>query len=91
MGVSVFRTETLLKLLRWSCPSCNDFGSEIIPSALRDHKVQVRGNPNHGFECYYANEIKFLSVLDVFCFYLYFSGIYVQGLLERYWNYKVLL
>ncbi|TKY57693.1 Glucose-1-phosphate adenylyltransferase large subunit [Spatholobus suberectus] len=40
MGVSVFRTETLLKLLRWSCPSCNDFGSEIIPSALRDHKVQ---------------------------------------------------
>ncbi|KAG4953425.1 hypothetical protein AAZX31_14G070600 [Glycine max] len=41
MGVSVFRTETLLKLLRWSCPSCNDFGSEIIPSALRDHKVQA--------------------------------------------------
>ncbi|RDX85557.1 Glucose-1-phosphate adenylyltransferase large subunit, chloroplastic/amyloplastic, partial [Mucuna pruriens] len=41
MGVYVFRTETLLKLLRWSCPSCNDFGSEIIPSALRDHKVQA--------------------------------------------------
>ncbi|KAK7291201.1 hypothetical protein RIF29_06156 [Crotalaria pallida] len=41
MGVYVFRTETLLKLLRWSCPSCNDFGSEIVPSALRDHKVQA--------------------------------------------------
>ncbi|KAJ1384900.1 Trimeric LpxA-like superfamily [Sesbania bispinosa] len=41
MGVYVFRTETLLKLLRWSCPSCNDFGSELIPSALKDHKVQA--------------------------------------------------
>ncbi|KAK7383015.1 hypothetical protein VNO78_28680 [Psophocarpus tetragonolobus] len=41
MGVFVFRTETLLKLLRLSCPSCNDFGSEIIPSALSDHKVQA--------------------------------------------------
>ncbi|XP_020231417.2 glucose-1-phosphate adenylyltransferase large subunit 1 [Cajanus cajan] len=41
MGVYVFRTETLLKLLRWSFPSCNDFRSEIIPSALRDHKVQT--------------------------------------------------
>ncbi|KAI4336860.1 hypothetical protein L6164_015337 [Bauhinia variegata] len=41
MGVYVFRIETLLKLLRWSCPSCNDFGSEIIPSALTEHKVQA--------------------------------------------------
>ncbi|KAI4316841.1 hypothetical protein L6164_024781 [Bauhinia variegata] len=41
MGVYVFRTETLLKLLRWSCPSCNDFGSEIIPSALREHNVKA--------------------------------------------------
>ncbi|KAL2318772.1 hypothetical protein Fmac_032648 [Flemingia macrophylla] len=41
MGVYAFRTETLLKLLRWSFPSCNDFGSEIIPSALRDHRVQT--------------------------------------------------
>ncbi|KAL1343820.1 hypothetical protein AAHE18_08G005100 [Arachis hypogaea] len=40
MGVYVFRTETLLKLLRWSCSSCNDFGSEIIPSAVKDHNVQ---------------------------------------------------
>ncbi|KAG4964827.1 hypothetical protein JHK84_039451 [Glycine max] len=52
MGVSVFRTETLLKLLRWSCPSCNDFGSEIIPSALRDHKVQVRGIPTMDLNAY---------------------------------------
>ncbi|XP_061339600.1 glucose-1-phosphate adenylyltransferase large subunit 2, chloroplastic-like [Gastrolobium bilobum] len=41
MGVYVFRTETLLKLLRWSCPSCNDFGSELFPYALREHKVQA--------------------------------------------------
>lgn len=42
MGVYVFRTDVLLKLLRWSYPSSNDFGSEIIPAAVRDHNVQVR-------------------------------------------------
>lgn len=41
MGVYVFRTDVLLKLLRWTYPSCNDFGSEIIPSAVKDHNVQV--------------------------------------------------
>ncbi|KAK7280680.1 hypothetical protein RJT34_25747 [Clitoria ternatea] len=41
MGVYVFRTEILLKLLRWSYPSCNDFGSEIIPSSFKDHKVHA--------------------------------------------------
>ncbi|KAJ9166040.1 hypothetical protein P3X46_020841 [Hevea brasiliensis] len=41
MGVYVFRTEVLLKLLRWSYPACNDFGSEIIPSAVKDHNVQA--------------------------------------------------
>lgn len=42
MGVYVFRTDVLLKLLRWSYPYSNDFGSEIIPSAVREHNVQVR-------------------------------------------------
>ncbi|KAG5018277.1 hypothetical protein JHK87_014132 [Glycine soja] len=41
MGVYVFRTETLLQLLRWKCSSCNDFGSEIIPSAVNEHNVQA--------------------------------------------------
>ncbi|TQD75507.1 hypothetical protein C1H46_038966 [Malus baccata] len=41
MGVYVFRTDVLLKLLRWSYPSCNDFGFEIIPSAVKEHNVQV--------------------------------------------------
>lgn len=41
MGVYVFKTDVLLKLLRWTYPSCNDFGSEIIPSAVREHNVQV--------------------------------------------------
>ncbi|KAL3840294.1 hypothetical protein ACJIZ3_024885 [Penstemon smallii] len=41
MGVYVFRTEVLLKLLTSKCPSCNDFGSEIIPSAVKDHNVQA--------------------------------------------------
>lgn len=42
MGVYVFKTDVLLKLLRWSYPSCNDFGSEIIPAAVAEHNVQVR-------------------------------------------------
>lgn len=41
MGVYVFRTEVLLNLLKSSYPTCNDFGSEIIPSAVTDHKVQA--------------------------------------------------
>lgn len=42
MGVYIFRTDLLLKLLTWSYPACNDFGSEIIPAAVKDYKVQVR-------------------------------------------------
>ncbi|CAA2972106.1 glucose-1-phosphate adenylyltransferase large subunit 2, chloroplastic amyloplastic [Olea europaea subsp. europaea] len=41
MGVYVFRTDVLLKLLQSKYPSCNDFGSEIIPSAVKDHNVQA--------------------------------------------------
>lgn len=42
MGVYVFRTDVLLELLKWKYPSSNDFGSEIIPSAVAEHNVQVR-------------------------------------------------
>ncbi|KAL3739688.1 hypothetical protein ACJRO7_021019 [Eucalyptus globulus] len=41
MGIYVFKTDVLLKLLRWSYPSCNDFRSEIIPSAVAEHNVQA--------------------------------------------------
>ncbi|MCI09816.1 glucose-1-phosphate adenylyltransferase large subunit 2 chloroplastic-like, partial [Trifolium medium] len=41
MGVYVFRTETLLELLRLNGSTCNDFGSEIIPSAVSGHNVQA--------------------------------------------------
>lgn len=41
MGVYVFKTDVLLKLLKSAYPSCNDFGSEIIPSAVKDHSVQA--------------------------------------------------
>lgn len=41
MGVYVFRTETLLELLRSNQSSSNDFGSEIIPSAVNDYNVQA--------------------------------------------------
>lgn len=46
MGVYVFRTDVLLKLLKCSYPTCNDFGSEIIPSAVKHHNVQVWYSPN---------------------------------------------
>lgn len=42
MGVYVFKTDVLLKLLRWRYPTSNDFGSEIIPSEVAEHNVQVR-------------------------------------------------
>ncbi|XP_052885633.1 glucose-1-phosphate adenylyltransferase large subunit 2, chloroplastic-like [Gossypium arboreum] len=41
MGVYVFKKDILLKLLTQSYPSCNDFGSEIIPSAVKEHNVQA--------------------------------------------------
>ncbi|KAL3732319.1 hypothetical protein ACJRO7_029054 [Eucalyptus globulus] len=41
MGIYVFKTDVLLKLLRWSYPSCNDFRSEIIPSVVAEHNVQA--------------------------------------------------
>ncbi|PIA52737.1 hypothetical protein AQUCO_01000538v1 [Aquilegia coerulea] len=42
MGVYVFKTDVLLKLLKWRYPTSNDFGSEIIPAAVADHNVQVK-------------------------------------------------
>ncbi|XP_052192459.1 glucose-1-phosphate adenylyltransferase large subunit 1-like [Diospyros lotus] len=41
MGIYVFRTDILLKLLKWRYPTSNDFGSEIIPSAVMEHNVQA--------------------------------------------------
>uniref|UniRef100_A0A7N0V4P6 Glucose-1-phosphate adenylyltransferase n=1 Tax=Kalanchoe fedtschenkoi TaxID=63787 RepID=A0A7N0V4P6_KALFE len=41
MGVYVFKTDVLLNLLKMRYPSSNDFGSEIIPSAVADHNVQA--------------------------------------------------
>lgn len=41
MGVYVFRTDVLLKLLTQTCPKANDFGFEILPSAVKDQNIQV--------------------------------------------------
>ncbi|KAL9663017.1 hypothetical protein QQ045_027854 [Rhodiola kirilowii] len=41
MGVYVFKTDVLLKLLKWSYPTANDFGSDLIPSAVADHTVNA--------------------------------------------------
>ncbi|KAI8554255.1 hypothetical protein RHMOL_Rhmol05G0084100 [Rhododendron molle] len=41
MGVYVFKTDVLLRLLRWRYPTSNDFGSEIIPSEVAEHNVQA--------------------------------------------------
>ncbi|KAL0334714.1 UNVERIFIED_CONTAM: Glucose-1-phosphate adenylyltransferase large subunit [Sesamum radiatum] len=41
MGVYAFKTNVLLKLLRWSYPTANDFGSEIIPAAVKEQNVQA--------------------------------------------------
>ncbi|KAI6701190.1 hypothetical protein NL676_015514 [Syzygium grande] len=41
MGVYVFKTETLLNLLKRRYPTANDFGSELIPAAVMEHDVQA--------------------------------------------------
>ncbi|KAH1224547.1 Glucose-1-phosphate adenylyltransferase large subunit 1 [Glycine soja] len=41
MGVYVFKTDVLLRLLKWRYPTSNDFGSEIIPAAVRENNVQA--------------------------------------------------
>ncbi|KAJ8450915.1 hypothetical protein Cgig2_032540 [Carnegiea gigantea] len=41
MGVYVFKTEVLLKLLTQAYPTANDFGYEILPSAVNDHNIQA--------------------------------------------------
>ncbi|ONK82094.1 uncharacterized protein A4U43_C01F36050 [Asparagus officinalis] len=41
MGVYIFRRDVLLKLLRWKYPKSNDFGSEILPSAVQEYNVQA--------------------------------------------------
>ncbi|XP_022948022.1 glucose-1-phosphate adenylyltransferase large subunit 1-like [Cucurbita moschata] len=41
MGVYVFKTDVLLNLLKWRYPTSNDFGSEIIPAAVKEHNVQA--------------------------------------------------
>ena len=52
MGVYCFKTEALLKLLTRRYPSSNDFGSEIIPAAIRDHNVQVRKKEKKTLFCF---------------------------------------
>ncbi|KAK8541017.1 hypothetical protein V6N13_061064 [Hibiscus sabdariffa] len=41
MGIYLFRTDVLLKLLRFHYPEANDFGSEIIPLAMKDYNVKA--------------------------------------------------
>ncbi|AES82317.2 glucose-1-phosphate adenylyltransferase large subunit 1 [Medicago truncatula] len=41
MGIYVFKLDVLRKLLRSCYPNANDFGSEVIPMAAKDFKVQA--------------------------------------------------
>ncbi|KAL8160379.1 hypothetical protein V2J09_001916 [Rumex salicifolius] len=41
MGVYVFKKETLLDLLKRRYPAANDFGTEIIPAAVKEVNVQA--------------------------------------------------
>lgn len=87
MGVYVFKKDVLLKLLKWKYPTSNDFGSEIIPSAIREHNVQVRGIPIiiYAYICIYPFQKEQWE--NLCCF----AGIFLRRLLGRYWNNKILL
>lgn len=69
MGVYVFKTDTLLNMLKWRYPTANDFGSEIIPAAVSEHDVQVikitSGSPPSRV---YVLNIVVLIALHVFLF-----------------------
>ena len=39
MGIYVFKKDQLVKLLKETYITSNDFGGEIIPAAAADHKV----------------------------------------------------
>ncbi|KAL5060803.1 hypothetical protein RYX36_032407 [Vicia faba] len=41
MGIYVFKLDVLRKLLRNCYPNANDFGSEVLPKAIKDFKVQA--------------------------------------------------
>ncbi|KAL9231651.1 hypothetical protein vseg_006850 [Gypsophila vaccaria] len=41
MGVYVFKTDVLLKLLTEVYPTANDFGSEILPSSVKERNIQA--------------------------------------------------
>lgn len=85
MGVYVFKKDILLKLLRWRYPTSNDFGSEIIPSAVTEHNVQVC--ILHWFissimhlTCWFISSIM-LSVM--YCLYLYWHLTSIFNLFEN--------
>ncbi|KAL2936324.1 Glucose-1-phosphate adenylyltransferase large subunit 1 [Bienertia sinuspersici] len=41
MGVYVFKTDVLLKLLTQTYPKSNDFGFEILPAAVKEQNIQA--------------------------------------------------
>lgn len=80
MGVYVFKKDVLLKLLKWRYPTANDFGSEIIPSAIKEHNVQVRGFPIHIFlQKFYLQYITMVAMKK----YMLFLQAYYFG---DYWE-----
>ncbi|KAJ7973173.1 Glucose-1-phosphate adenylyltransferase [Quillaja saponaria] len=41
MGIYVFKIDVLKKILGWQYPTANDFGSEVIPMAVKDYNVKA--------------------------------------------------
>lgn len=90
MGVYVFKTDILLKLLRWRYPTANDFGSEIIPRAVKEHNVQVRELLNLVKKI--SSKFKKCSVIAEGCFFpsnarLWLISLFWQAFIFRdYWE-----
>ncbi|CAH8389786.1 unnamed protein product [Eruca vesicaria subsp. sativa] len=63
MGVYCFKTKALLDLLAQRYPTSNDFGSEFIPAAIRDHDVQVRISQRIHTPIFLISWIHFLNLL----------------------------
>lgn len=91
MGVYAFKTDVLLKLLRSSYPTANDFGSEIIPSVVKEHNVQVGDHVSFhlGNVDDKRNNSTFFSPLFLVCIDLgcCYDDIFLQAYIFRdYWE-----
>lgn len=78
MGVYVFKTDVLLKLLKWRYPTSNDFGSEIIPASVKEYNVQVREITLSPLKCFHNYSFVEVTIQVECLFCLFFRHFFSE-------------